>query len=127
MNVNEKRFNKLGKSTSLGDVLNQIKNSTMDDMAVATLALVKEIEQAYSETDGFGIASVAPIPSRGDNLATLPGYFFSSEAPEEGAIILLVFTDSDFRDALGNLGNKIPITRSKKRHGLNFGVIVKLN
>lgn len=124
--MNDTTINRLGKATALVDVFNNFREAVKSDIAVATLAQVDSIVSQYNRMDRCGIADVRPIPNRGSNMATISGYFFSEDPPEIGDMILLVFTDWDFRPALTSTYYVLDESKKKQKHALNFGIIVPL-
>lgn len=112
-------------SNVLAQLLGKVQNTYGDKLAVATLASVSEVLQTWNGK--YGRVAVTPVP-RWDKDATnyIEGYFFSEQTISEGQLVLIVFTDTDFRTII-NTGTWLPEkTENKNTHSRDFGVIVKL-
>lgn len=121
-----------GLSDSLLDLLELQHNRTAQSISGATLGIVKQISSAFDNSAEipFGTAEVQPIPrwdSNGQNF--IEGYFFSNDSTdkiEEGDLVLVIFTDSDFRDNIRAGLKSAQKTYNLNTHSKNFGVILTL-
>lgn len=112
-------------SNVLAQLLGKVQGTYGEKLAVATLASVGEVLQAWNGK--YGRVAVTPVP-RWDKDATnyIEGYFFSEQTMTPGQLVLVVFTDTDFRTIV-NTGKWLPAkTENKNTHSRDFGVIVRL-
>lgn len=114
-----------GAAHAFVDLFNAAKRKTLQGTSVATLALVTEVTRAFA--DGYGILEALPLPQWDtDGTNVIQGYFFSDMELSAGNIILIVFTDTDFRDTI-EMGHWQPMrTTNTNTHSKNFGVVIKL-
>ncbi len=121
MNMQER----IGASDALVNLFNSAKEKFTKDFSTATLAQIVEVTKTFS--DGYGIAAVLPIPQwDSDGTNRLEGYFFSDKTFTAGELVLLIFTDNDFRQII-NAGHWSPRkVDNSNTHSKNFGVILKL-
>lgn len=114
-----------GGNQSLAQLLTDLQNTYGSKMAVATLATVSE---TITEWNGkYGRAAVTPIPKWDkDGTNYIEGYYFSEMSLSQGQIVLVVFTDSDFRANIeGGVWQPLK-TENNNTHSRDFGVIIKL-
>nr|DAD96454.1 MAG TPA: hypothetical protein [Myoviridae sp. ctj3P51] len=122
MNYNQERT---GAATALVDLFNRAKQNFAASTSCATLAKVASVTKTFS--DGYGIAEVIPIPAWDSaDTYTLDGYFFSDMALTADTLVMVVFTDSDFRETIKSGIQVIKTTQNTNNHSRNFGVILKL-
>lgn len=114
-----------GAANAFVDLFNRAKEKTLRSASGATLALVTEVTKSF--TDGYGVVEALPIPQWDtDGTNTIQGYFFSDMELTANTLVLIVFTDSDFRDTV-EMGHWLPRrTENLNTHSKNFGVVIKL-
>lgn len=114
-----------GAARSLVDLFNSAKQKTLQGTSVATLALVSEVTRAFA--DGYGILEALPLPQWDtDGTNVIQGYFFSDMELAAGTLVMIIFTDTDFRDTI-EMGHWQPMqTANTNTHSKNFGVVIKL-
>lgn len=118
---------KVSQAKSLLDVLLILKEVTMRDTHVATLAY---LDSNLSSFNGkYGIWNCRPFPLyEGQDEYTIQGYYFSADGDNftPNTIILIVFTDKNFINNLQVIENKPQQTKDVNLHLLKYGVIVSL-
>lgn len=109
---------------ALTSLFRQTKAEANTNISVATLAVVESVVTSYNNV--YGTANVRPIP-RWDKDGTngIEGYFFSSDVAA-GDVVLVVFTDYDFRTAVKTQNFNPVETVNKNTHSKNFGIIISL-
>lgn len=111
---------------TLSALFQQARQNTNTDIAVATLAVVESVVTSYNTDKKYGTANLLPIPKWDkDGTNGIEGYFFSDSVKKDD-LVLVVFTDYDFRSAL-KTQNFVPVqTVNKNTHSKNFGIIIPL-
>ena len=123
--MSQKAQARTGAAQGLIELFENVRKQAGEDMSAATLGYVKEVTRAFE--GGYGIADVLPVPqwdSDGTNL--ISAYFFSEPAPVEGQLVLIVFTDRDFRSVIAAQTGQTGVTANLNTHSKNFGVMIKL-
>lgn len=120
------RENKVQADQSLTALFRQAKSEVRTNIPVSTLAVVKEITAPYDAEKRYGCATVSPLPMWDkDGTNTIEVYFFADKV-EQGDIVLVVFTDYDFRTNI-KVSPTTPIQSVNANvHSKNFGVIIPL-
>lgn len=117
----------IAQAKTLLDVLLILKQKTMLDTHVATLAY---LESVVSPFDGKrGIWSCKPFPlDEGQSEYQLQAYYFSGDGDsfQSGSIVLVVFCDRNFINGLQTPGPTPKETKDQILHSLKYGVIVSL-
>lgn len=111
---------------SLTALFRQAKSETRTNIPVATIAVIKEISTPYDAEKKYGCATVSPLPMWDkDGTNSIEAYFFADKvAPQD--IVLVVFTDYDFRTNI-KVSPTAPIqVVNTNVHSKNFGVIIPL-
>lgn len=118
---------RISNAKSLLDVLLVLKQKTMLDTHVATLAY---LEEAISPFDGKkGIWSCKPFPlDEGQSEYQIQAYYFSADGNgfKTGSIVLVVFADRNFISGLSTPGPTPTQTKDEILHSTKYGVIVSL-
>ena len=118
---------RIGEAKTLLDVLLILKDKTMLDTHVATLAYLKENYQAF---DGkYGIWTCNPFPlDQGQPEYVIQSYYFSVDGDnfKPGSMVLIVFTDRNFINDLKSVSNTPKEARDNDLHSIKFGIIVSL-
>lgn len=114
-----------GAAYAFVDLFNAAKRKTLQGTNVATLALVTEVTRTFA--DGYGILEALPLPQWDvDGTNVIQGYFFSDMELTAGTLVMIIFTDTDFRDTI-EMGHWQPMqTTNTNTHSKNFGVVIKL-
>lgn len=127
MNEQPEKISRLfGATNSLSDLFKKARAASKN-LPVATLGKIKSIDETYSDDVGFGVATVAPIPAltRGADY-TIEAWCFSDEFTA-GDIVIVVFTDRDFRTAMRSAASAEYMQQGDDiRHSECFGVMIKL-
>lgn len=121
-------MNNAQKSSGLTDtfveLFNKSTSKVTSGLSSATLAKVTSTSVAWNGV--YGVYECQMIPQLDKNgTQRVDGWAFSKDVTE-GSIVLLVFTDKDFRDSVKVDGVQSARTYSTGAHSKNFGVIVKL-
>lgn len=118
---------KVSNAKSLTDVLLILKQVTMLDTHVATLAYLEEVVSPF---DGKkGIWSCKPFPlDEGQSEYQIQAYYFSADGDNfrSGSIALIVFADRNFINGLQTPGPTPVQTRDEILHSIKYGVMVSL-
>lgn len=111
---------------ALTSLFRQAKEGANTNISVATLAIVDSVVTSYDNDKKYGTANLLPIPKWDkDGTNGIEGYFFS-DSVKETDLVLVVFTDYDFRSAV-KTQNYIPSeVVNKNVHSKNFGIIIPL-
>lgn len=119
-------FVEQGGATSFIDLFKKSQDQ-IAQARFATLAQVKAIVAEYSDEAGYGMIEYWPIPCVDlKDPQYYEGYIFSDEF-EVGDLILIVYTDRDFRTALKATSNMtMTTTKSTDTHSEMYGIAVKL-
>ena len=123
--MKENLESQVSKAKSLLDVLIVMKQKTMLDTHVATLAYVEETIQAADENQ-YGILRVKPFPlyeKQGEY--SIQAYYFSNTY-NKGDIVLIVFCDLNFIMNLNAVDKKPKNTTDTQTHSLKHGVVIKI-
>lgn len=115
---------KIDQATSILDVLLILKEVTMLDTHVATLAYLEEI--VYPFNGKYGIWACKPFPlDEGQAEYRLQAYFFTPEGNSfsKGSIALVTFCDYNFISGLQSPGPTPRETKDQILHSLKYGVI----
>ena len=112
--------------SSLINLFNKSKAESVVGVNVASLAFFKKVTTPYDAEQGFGIieAQVFPVDEGFDMCVN--AYFFSNISFSENEIVLLVFTDKDFRQVIRNKKWTKQTIKNETLHSKQFGVVVKL-
>ena len=126
--MKENLESQVSKAKSLLDVLIVMKQKTMLDTHVATLAYVQEKIQEPSENSEYqyGILRVKPFPLyENQSEYSIQAYYFSNTY-EEGDIVLIVFCDLNFIMSLNVADKKPRNTTDTQTHSLKYGIVIKI-
>jgi len=117
----------IGDAKNLLDVLLILKEKTMLDTHVATLAYLKDNVQKFNGK--YGLWSCNPFPlDTNQNEYSIQAYYFhegGDSFPQEG-LVLIVFTDRNFINSLKSATNIPKETQDLTLHSIKFGIIVSL-
>lgn len=117
----------IDNANSLLDVLLILKQKTMLDTHVATLAYLDNRVKAF---DGkAGIWSCRPFPlDQGQGEYRIEAYYFSADGDSfsQGSLALIVFCDRNFIQGIGSAINQPSQTSDEILHSLKYGVITSL-
>lgn len=102
------------------DVLKDTTGKAVDKVNVATLAFVEDGVEEYEKYD---IRTVSPFPlEQGQKPYTIRAYCKQGESFNKGDIVLVVFTNKNFKN---NLEYKEPMESSNdETHPITCGVII---
>ena len=118
---------RIGQAKNLLDVLLILKEKTMLDTHVATLAY---LDHNISTFNGkYGIWSCRPFPlDTNQPEYQIQAYYFSQDGDEfvEDRMVAILFTDRNFINDLYSVSNTPKETRDQNLHSIKFGVIVSL-
>ena len=120
---------KVSKASSLLDVLNVMKEKTMLDTHVATLAYVQEIVlEAGTEGSIYGCLRVKPFPLNYNQqeYAIQAYYFDKTHKYAVNDIVLIVFCDLNFISSLNAIDYKPKMTNDSLTHSLKYGIVIPL-
>ena len=103
------------------DVLKNVSNQASAKTRVATLGFVEEDKQEFEK---YNIITVSPFPlEQGQNIYTIRCYANKEETFNKGDIVVVLFTDKNFRN---NLEYETPQESSNDEiHPITCGVIIK--
>lgn len=118
--------NKAQAEQSLTALFRQAKNEVRTNIPVSTMAVIKEISVPYDAEKKYGCAMVSPLPMWDkDCTNSIEAYFFADKVSPQD-IVLVVFTDYDFRiNIKTNPARPIRVVNTNV-HSKNFGVIIPL-
>lgn len=123
--MSQKAQARTGATQGFIELFSNIRKQAGEDVSTATLGYVKNITRDFA--DGYGIIDVQPVPqwdADGTNLISV--YFFSEPAPAVDSLVLVVFTDRDFRSVIAAQTGQTGTTLNLNIHSKNFGVAIKL-
>ena len=117
----------IAEAKSLLDVLLILKQKTMLDTHVATLAYLNEQIQPH---DGkFGIWTASPFPlDSGQSEYRIQAYYFdkaSDNSLKSGDIVVILFMDRNFINNLQSAFTEPKPTNDEIIHSLKYGVLIK--
>ena len=117
---------RISNADSLLDVLLLLKEKTMMDTHVATLAYVDSIEKEKTSDNKFGIVKCKPFPLDDDREEySVFAYYFNEDSHFEiGNIVLILFTDLNFISSLNSLDNIPKSTNDLIYHSSKYGIII---
>lgn len=115
---------KISSASTLLDVLMILKQVTMLDTHVATLAFVAEKE---NWKDNYGTIRCNPFPlDTNQPEYTIEAYYFNSESHfNVGDIVVILFMDRNFINNLKVVDKKPRVTKDLGIHSLKYGVIIQ--
>lgn len=114
-----------GKVNAILNLFNNAKTKFSEDISIATLAYVKEVTREFA--DGYGIVNLMPVPQwDADGTNYIGGYFFSNITMTVGKLVLVIFTDRDFRTVIETGTDQSMKTTNLNIHSKNFGVVIEL-
>lgn len=117
--MNSKQIDNYDKATSFIDVFKRLKDIIKNEIHVATLALYKSTQIEYDDNLGYGIINVIPFPlNKNDSAAINQCYYFKKEFFTDNQLLIIIYTDIDFKNNLvvnknKSLVNDKPIMHSK--------------
>lgn len=119
---------KISEASSLLDVLNIVKEKTMLDTHVATLAYVDEIIKQPSSASMYGCLRVKPFPlnNKRKEYAIQAYYFDATHIYEQNDIVLVIFTDINFVSSLNDIDYKPKNTNDELTHSMSYGIVIPL-
>ena len=119
--------NKISDATSLLDVLLILKEKTMLDTHVATLAYLENNISTFDGKSGIWICRPFPL-DQGQEEYQIQAYYFSADGDkfEKGKMVVILFTDRNFINDLKSVTNIPKETNDLTLHSLKFGVIISL-
>lgn len=112
--------------SNLIDVLQRNKKNGAKDICVASLAFVKAVRSPFDVNQGFGVLEVQLFPVDDGFDMSVDSYFFSDKTFDENEIVLVVFTDRDFRQIIKNKKWTKQVVKTDSLHSRMFGVTIKL-
>ena len=119
---------KISEAKNLLDVLLILKEVTMQDIHVGSLAYVTKIIQQIDEDNKYGIVECKPFPlEEGQEEYVIQAYFVSDSCNNltSGEIIQVLFNDRNF---INNLNATSPkITLDVSNHTIKFAIVVPLS
>lgn len=117
----------ISEAKSLLDVLLILKQKTMLDTHVATLAYLDNNVKTFNGKYGVWICRPFPLDEN-QNEYNIHAYYFSSEGDNfvKDKIVLIVFTDRNFINNLESVTNVPKETNDVLLHSLKYGIIVSL-
>lgn len=117
----------ISEAKSLLDVLLILKQKTMLDTHVATLAYLRNNIRKF--TDKYGIWECSPFPlDQGQDTYNIQAYYFSADGDNfnRDKMVLVVFTDRNFINSLQSVNTVPKETQDVNTHSIKYGVIVSL-
>lgn len=117
----------IAEAKTLLDVLLILKQKTMLDTHVATLAYLRNNIRQFR--DGYGIWECSPFPlDQGQGVYNIQAYYFSSNGDKfkQDTMALIVFTDRNFINSLQSINTIPKETQDLDMHSLKYGIIVSL-
>lgn len=120
--ANEKPFIEQGnQGDDWTEVLKEVVNKAVEKTNVATLGFVEELS---NETEKYKIYTISPFPlEEGQSQYTLRCYASKEDAFDKGDIVVVLFTNKDFRN---NIESNVPQeVGSSELHPITCGVIIK--
>ena len=117
---------RISNADSLLDVLLLLKEKTMMDTHVATLAYVDSIDTEKTENNKYGIVKCRPFPlDEGREEYSIFAYYFKNDSSfEKGDIVLILYTDLNFIGSLNSLDTKSRETKDTTYHSIKKGLII---
>lgn len=120
---------KISNASSLTDVLLILKEKTLMDTHVSTLAYVDELTQEKTESNKYGIVKCKPFPLNVEQEEfSIYAYYFKADSTaylkEKNNIVLVLFTDLNFISNLNSINNKPKETSDLIYHSLKYGIII---
>lgn len=122
---------KISSAKNLLDVLLILKEVTMRDTHVATLAYLDENIKEWSESSPYGIWRCRPFPlEEGQPEYNIQAYYFtengntSNEDLKKNKIVVILFMDRNFINNLQAVDETPKTTYDLTLHSLKFGVIL---
>lgn len=123
--MSQKAQSRTGATQGFIELFHNIRKQAGEDVSTATLGYVKNITRDFA--DGYGIIDVQPVPQwDADGTNLISAYFFSEPAPVVDSLVLVVFTDRDFRSVIAAQTRQTGTTLNLNIHSKNFGVAIKL-
>ena len=121
----QKTQERVGAAQGLIELFETARKRAGNDISTATLAYVRETSRPFK--DGYGVLEAEPVPRWDeDGTAFISAYYFSEPEPVAGQLVLVVFTDRDFRPAIVSQTGETGGTENLNIHSKNFGVVIKL-
>jgi hypothetical protein len=121
---------KVARASSLLDILLIMKEKTMQDLHVASLAFVKEIisQPDANKRNSYGILRVAPFPlNTNQDEYSINAYYFNPEYIfSENDIVLIIFCDLNFISNLNVVDSTQKQTQDTLKHSLKYGIVIPL-
>ena len=126
--MKESLESKVARASSLFDILCIMKDKTMLDTHVATLAYVHEIIQEPGTNGIYGCLRVKPFPlnEKQEEYGIQAYYFDNTHKYEINDIVLVIFTDINFISSLNSVDYKPKNTNDPLLHSLKYGIIIPL-
>ena len=118
---------KISEAKSLLDVLLILKDKTMLDTHVATLAYLRNNITKFNGK--YGVWECSPLPLDGDQAEYLTqAYYFTSDGDnfKADSLVLVVFTDMNFINNLQSTTAVPKRTDDVILHSVKYGIIVYL-
>lgn len=123
--MSQKAQARAGATQGFIELFHSIRKQAGEDVSTATLGYVKNVTRDF--VDGYGIVDVLPVPQwDADGTNLISAYFFSEPAPAVDSLVLVVFTDRDFRSVIAAQTGQTGTTSNLNIHSKNFGVAIKL-
>lgn len=117
---------KIAKASSLFDVLMIMKEKTMLDTHVATLAYIEE-EIENDDTKSYAIWRCKPFPLYHNQSAySIQAYSFKERNYSDGDIVLIVFTDLNFIASLNSVDTSQKQTQDNLLHSMKYGIVISI-
>lgn len=117
---------KISNADSLLDVLLLLKEKTLMDTHVSTLAYVDEIQIEKTDENKFGLVKCKPFPLDEDREEySVFAYYFNKDSEfNKNDIVLILYTDLNFISGLDSVDNKPKPTRDLIYHSTKYGIII---
>lgn len=129
MSKEQELFSKSETSTSLIDIFKQNKQNTLQSVNVATLGFYTGTLKEYDEDKKYSVIEVIPFPLiNGQTNYKIEGYYLYNKETtfEENEIVLVIFTDTDFRQSLNSMTKVQRVDQNSNIHSKSFGIVIKL-
>ena len=117
---------RISNADSLLDVLLLLKEKTLMDTHVATLAYVDEVQIEKTDENKFGIVKCKPFPLDDDREEySVFAYYFNKDSEfSKNDIVLILYTDLNFISGLDSVDNKPKQVRDLIYHSTKCGIII---
>jgi hypothetical protein len=117
---------RISDADSLLELLLLLKEKTLMDTHVATLAYVDEVQVEKTDDNKFGLVKCKPFPLDEDREEyTVFAYYFNKDSEfNKNDIVLILYTDLNFISGLDSVDNKPKPVRDIIYHSTKCGIII---